>query len=202
MVMAYEEAYKSRFGFTMEDKQIIVATVSVEAIGSGDTVHHDAAAHVFADEPVTTPLEVVKMYCGNAWVDTPVFQRETLPAEWSVEGPALIVERTGTNVIEKGWCAYVSPLGNLLLKRSVPREGSQAVGTQCNPIMLEVFSNLFMSIAEQMGYALQNSALSVNIKERLDFSCAIFDHDQNLVSNAPHMAGALGVHVCISAKCV
>lgn len=109
-----------------------------------------------------------------------------------MDGPAIITEPTGTNVIEPGWRAEIVDYGNLMLRRVVPLKRAEAIGNEADPLMLEVFNNLFMSIAEQMGVTLQNTAYSVNIKERLDFSCAIFDSDGNLVANAPHVPVHLG----------
>ena len=129
---------------------------------------------------------------NNSFLSTPVYQRDEICSEQKIQGPALIVETTGTNVIEPGWQAEVTPLGNLILKRVDALPKMVAIGTDCDPVMLEIFNNLFMSIAEQMGYTLQNTALSVNVKERLDFSCAVFDSNGALIANAPHMPVHLG----------
>jgi 5-oxoprolinase (ATP-hydrolysing) len=124
--------------------------------------------------------------------DVPLYERDTLAAEAKVTGPAIITESTGTNVIEPGWSARIDSAGNLILDRTEARQGEHALGTEADPILLEVFNNLFMSIAEQMGATLKNTAYSVNIKERLDFSCALFDGEGNLVANAPHVPVHLG----------
>jgi len=189
MVDAYESAYRSRFGFTMPGKGVIAATISVEAIGLTfdlETTPHRGAEGDF------TPLSTVDAYMGGESVSAPVFRREAIPAGGTVDGPALITEATATTIVEPGWQAEMTDIGNLVLRRVVAREERMAIGTSCDPVMLEVFNNLFMSIAEQMGYTLQNTALSVNVKERLDFSCAIFDSGGSLIANAPHMPVHLG----------
>ncbi|MGC6452680.1 MAG: hydantoinase B/oxoprolinase family protein [Candidatus Puniceispirillaceae bacterium] len=189
MVEAYERAYRSRFGFTMSGKAVIAATISVEAIGL--TFDLETSPHVGA-EGGFAPLATVDAYMGGESVSAPVFRREAIPAGGTVDGPALITEATATTIVELGWQAEMTGIGNLVLRRVVAREERMAIGTSCDPVMLEVFNNLFMSIAEQMGYTLQNTALSVNVKERLDFSCAIFDATGSLIANAPHMPVHLG----------
>ena len=189
MVEAYERAYRSRFGFIMPGKGVIAATISVEAIGL--TFDLEASPHAGPDGDFV-PLATVDAYMGGAAVSAPVFRREAIPAGGTVDGPALITEATATTIVEPGWQAEMTGIGNLVLRRVVAREERVAIGTSCDPVMLEVFNNLFMSIAEQMGYTLQNTALSVNVKERLDFSCAIFDSGGSLIANAPHMPVHLG----------
>ena len=189
MVEAYQTAYRSRFGFIMPGKGVIAATISVEAIGL--TFDVEAGTHVAASDSFT-PLGTVDAYMGGAPVTAPVYRRESIPAGGTVDGPALITEATATTIVEPGWQAEMTEIGNLVLRRVVAREERMAIGTSCDPVMLEVFNNLFMSIAEQMGYTLQNTALSVNVKERLDFSCAIFDSTGSLIANAPHMPVHLG----------
>ncbi|MCH2555430.1 MAG: hydantoinase B/oxoprolinase family protein, partial [SAR116 cluster bacterium] len=151
----------------------------------------EAGTHVAASDSFT-PLSTVDAYMGGAPVTAPVYRRESIPAGGTVDGPALITEATATTIVEPGWQAEMTEIGNLVLRRVVAREERMAIGTSCDPVMLEVFNNLFMSIAEQMGYTLQNTALSVNVKERLDFSCAIFDSTGSLIANAPHMPVHLG----------
>ncbi len=138
------------------------------------------------------PRATVRMWSGGAWRDTPVYDRTDLGAGARIDGPAIIVEATGTNVIEPGWRAETTAAGDLVLRRVVPLERQAAIGTAVDPVMLEVFNNLFMSIAEQMGATLEKTSYSVNIKERLDFSCAVFDRGGNLIANAPHMPVHLG----------
>ena len=189
MTKAFEAAYQSRFGFLMPDKGLVAAMISVESIGR----NFDAESKVTA--PPNAPLEtldIVKCYMNDGFVDVPIYARDSIAAGQFIMGPALIAEPNGTNVIEPGWQAEMTKIGNLVVRRVEALVSRVAVGTSCDPVMLEVFNNLFMSIAEQMGYTLQNTALSVNVKERLDFSCAIFDPSGALIANAPHMPVHLG----------
>ena len=156
MVEAYQTAYRSRFGFIMPGKGVIAATISVEAIGL--TFDVEAGTHVAASDSFT-PLATVDAYMGGAPVTAPVYRRESIPAGGTVDGPALITEATATTIVEPGWQAEMTEIGNLVLRRVVAREERMAIGTSCDPVMLEVFNNLFMSIAEQMGYTLQNLSL-------------------------------------------
>jgi len=151
----------------------------------------DLSAIASATEEVLAIAETKVMFSGN-WQSTPVFNRDTLPAGWRITGPALITERTTITVIEPGWQAEITGERDLLLTRTTPRPVRLTIGTEADPVLLEVFNNLFMSIAEQMGLVLQNAAYSVNIKERLDFSCALFDAQGRLVANAPHIPVHLG----------
>ncbi|MEL0290691.1 MAG: hydantoinase B/oxoprolinase family protein, partial [Alphaproteobacteria bacterium] len=189
MQSAYDEAYQSRFGFLMPGKGLVAALVSVESIGHTFQLESD---QISAAPEAPQADDVITAYMADDFVDTPVYQREKIMAGQRVTGPALIIEPTGTNVIEPGWEAEMTPIGNLVVRRVVALQRQDAIGTDCDPVMLEVFNNLFMSIAEQMGYTLQNTALSVNVKERLDFSCAIFDATGALIANAPHMPVHLG----------
>jgi 5-oxoprolinase (ATP-hydrolysing) len=132
------------------------------------------------------------MYTGGRWHETPLYRREKLGSGDRIDGPAIIAEANATTVVEPGWRAEVTTLDHLVLERVVPRDKRVALGTAADPVMLEIFNNLYMSIAEQMGLRLQNTAYSVNIKERLDFSCALFDADGSLIANAPHMPVHLG----------
>ena len=145
-----------------------------------------------SEEFRTSPRATVQMWADGRWHDTPVHDRGDLAAGATVDGPAIIVEATGTNVIEPGWRAEMTAAGDLVLRRMVALRRQAAMGTDVDPVMLEVFNNLFMSIAEQMGATLEKTSYSVNIKERLDFSCAIFDRGGNLIANAPHMPVHLG----------
>jgi 5-oxoprolinase (ATP-hydrolysing) len=132
------------------------------------------------------------MFTSGRWHDAPLFLRERLAAGVAIDGPAIIAEANATTVVEPGWRARVTALDHLVLERTEPRERRVALGTEVDPVMLEIFNNLYMSIAEQMGLRLQNTAYSVNIKERLDFSCALFDAEGSLIANAPHMPVHLG----------
>jgi 5-oxoprolinase (ATP-hydrolysing) len=191
MLRAFEAAYRKQFSFLMPGKPLIVEAVSVEAFAAGEPVTERAAAPKSASgKPVASAT--VRMFTGGRWREAPLYRREDLAPGHAVDGPAIIAEANATTVIEPGWRAAVTPLDHLLLERAVPREARVALGTSADPVMLEIFNNLFMSVAEQMGLRLQNTACSVNIKERLDFSCALFDSGGNLIANAPHMPVHLG----------
>ena len=189
MTIAFEASYRARFGFLMPDKGLVAALISVESIGRNFDVEAMAPA---AGSDEAAPIDHVDCYMADHVTSTPVYERSEISAGQRIMGPALIIEDTGTNVIEPGWQAEMTAIGNLVVRRVVALPQRVAIGTDCDPVMLEVFNNLFMSIAEQMGYTLQNTALSVNVKERLDFSCAIFDPTGALIANAPHMPVHLG----------
>ncbi|MFL6798182.1 MAG: hydantoinase B/oxoprolinase family protein [Xanthobacteraceae bacterium] len=190
MRSAFESAHKSRFGFIDESKELVVEAISVEAIGGGAKFSEPAQQLTHA--PLPSPRAVSRFYSGGTWHDAAVYARDQLLAGHKVPGPSIIMEPHQTVVIEDGWLAEITAKNHLLLARVVPLQRQSAIGTQADPVMLEVFNNLFMSIAEQMGVSLQNTAYSVNIKERLDFSCAVFAADGSLVANAPHMPVHLG----------
>jgi len=188
---AFETAHRQRYGFVDEGKGLIVESLAVEAIGTTESAD-DA---VRTDSPRTSalsPRATVDTHMAGDRHATPIYHRDDLLPGDRVDGPAVILEPTGTNVIEPGWQASLTDRDHLVLRRVVALPQKLAVGTEVDPVMLEVFNNLFMSIAEQMGVTLQNTAHSVNIKERLDFSCAIFDSDAGLIANAPHMPVHLG----------
>ena len=186
----FEAAYRQRFAFLMPDRALVIESAVVEALGeSGQGASLAPPGHRAGP---LEPQARVRVFAAGAWHDTPLYRRERMIAGDTVDGPAVIAEATATTVIEPGWRAAMSARGDLVLERHEPRPRRVAVGTDADPVMLEIFNNLFMSIAEQMGYRLQNTAHSVNIKERLDFSCAVFDRDGNLVANAPHMPVHLG----------
>ena len=190
MQAAFEAAYRQRFAFLMQGRALVVEAVSVEALLAGDA----------ADEPVrqlhppraVPRRDTVRMYGDGAWHDAALVVREDLRPGDVIPGPAIIAESNATTVVEPGWEAVLTAMDHLLLERRVQRAVRHAAGTRADPILLEVFNNLFMNIAEQMGLQLQNTAYSVNIKERLDFSCALFDALGNLIANAPHMPVHLG----------
>ena len=188
---AFEDAHQRRFGFTSPATALVVETLSVEAIGHSDAgLEPDFESSASWGEPEALATVEVRM-AGRSRA-TPVFDREALAVGAEVKGPAIIREATGTTVVEPGWRAAVDPYRNLILDRIEALPTRRAIGTKADPVMLEVFNNLFMAVAEEMGFALQNTAYSVNIKERLDFSCALFDRDGNLIANAPHMPVHLG----------
>ncbi|MCE4061573.1 hydantoinase B/oxoprolinase family protein [Pandoraea sputorum] len=188
---AFEAAYRQRYSFLMDGAALIVEVASVEAIGLSDAPVDIAPLEV-RTSGAPQAIDRVKLYAAGTWHDAALFERDTLLAGDTLDGPAIVAEKSGTTVVEPGWQAQMTGQGNLVLTRVVPRETQRGLGTQADPVRLEIFNNLFMSIAEQMGLRLQNTAYSVNIKERLDFSCALFDRDGNLIANAPHMPVHLG----------
>ena len=187
---SFEAAYRQRFAFLMQGKALVVEAVSVESVIAGDAlVEPRHATH----EPRDVPRrETVRMYSGGQWHDAALVVREDLRPGDIIPGPAIIAEKNATTVVEPGWEANLTALDHLVLDRRAKRAIEFAAGTTVDPVLLEVFNNLFMNIAEQMGLQLQNTAYSVNIKERLDFSCALFDTAGNLIANAPHMPVHLG----------
>jgi 5-oxoprolinase (ATP-hydrolysing) len=190
IVAGFEAAYRQRFAFLMTGKVLVVEAVSVEVLLAGDVPSEQR----YAVQPVrdVPRRDTVRMYTEGAWHNAALVVREDLQAGDVVVGPAIVAEKNATTVIEPGWQARLTALDHLLLTRVQPRAVRYAVGTQVDPVLLEVFNNLFMNIAEQMGLQLQNTAHSVNIKERLDFSCALFDAQGHLIANAPHMPVHLG----------
>ncbi|MFD8603911.1 5-oxoprolinase [Streptomyces sp. TSRI0445] len=202
MAEAFAAAHRARFGFTM-DKPVVVETVSVEATGATDAT--GTADATDGSAPVTgsgsgpdphaaapPPADTVDLYAEGRWQRAPLHRRAGLHVGATVTGPAIIAEDDATTVVDPGWQAEAAPTGHLVLTRSTPRPERTAFGTRVDPVLLEVFNSLFMSIAEQMGVRLENTAHSVNIKERLDFSCALFDAEGNLIANAPHIPVHLG----------
>jgi 5-oxoprolinase (ATP-hydrolysing) len=221
MTAAFEAEYARRFAFLMPDKPVLVEAVSVEVTGVQQAhneaddplrsapINHERPGSVspggttvpspggtpsprtpLADPPGRT--ERVRMFANGVWAEVNLFERVRLSPGHAVDGPAIITEELATTVVEPGWQAVVTARGDLLMSRVTPRPDRADVGTHADPVMLEVFNNLFMSVAEQMGVRLQSTAHSVNIKERLDFSCALFDADGGLIANAPHMPVHLG----------
>ncbi len=187
----FADAHRRRFGFTLPDKAPIVEAAQVEIIGGGFDMD-EAAARPAPRGEALTPAAPVWLHLAGAERAAPFYRREDLRPGDRIVGPALLGETGATTVIEPGWQAEVGQRGDLVLTRHQPRPQRVAVGTAVDPIMLEVFNNLFMAIAEQMGVTLANTAHSVNIKERLDFSCALFDRDGQLIANAPHIPVHLG----------
>jgi len=190
VTQAFEAAYRQRFAFVMAGKRLVVEAVSVEAVVAGDA---PAEPRLDLHPPREVPRrDTVRMYTGSAWHDSALVVREDLRPGDVVAGPAIIAEKNATTVVEPGWVANLTEFDHLSLVRVEKRAAVFAAGTQVDPVLLEVFNNLFMNIAEQMGLQLQNTAHSVNIKERLDFSCALFDAQGHLIANAPHMPVHLG----------
>ncbi|HEX3210831.1 MAG TPA: hydantoinase/oxoprolinase family protein, partial [Geminicoccaceae bacterium] len=199
MVEAFEAEHRARYGFVVEGRSLVVEQVTVEAIGRMAEIDEPERPVVpRAAEDQLRPVDEVVMVTARAphqppeSFATPVFERRQLRPGDQLRGPVIIVEATTTVVVEPGWQAELTPRDHLVLTRIEPLARQAPVGTKSDPILLEVFNNLFMSIAEQMGVTLQNTAYSVNMKERLDFSCALFDRAGMLIANAPHMPVHLG----------
>jgi 5-oxoprolinase (ATP-hydrolysing) len=222
MRAAFETMHRQRFGFVSPEKRVVIAALEVEAAGGGAAAspsphasptspqtpsawgegrcegqpHTPTSAQVAAPHPNPLPVkngerQLARFYSGRAWHEAPVIRREALRIGQRLAGPALVIEPHQTVVVEPGWSLEVSQRDDLVLRRTTPRK-REILGKTADPVLLEVFNNLYMSIAEQMGEALRNTAQSVNIKERLDFSCAVFDTAGELVANAPHMPVHLG----------
>jgi 5-oxoprolinase (ATP-hydrolysing) len=190
MQRAFEKAHKARFGFIDRAKQMVIEAVSVEAVGGGAKFAEKKQRRSAAKLP--SPTRKTRFFSQGEWHKANVFTREQLKPGAKIKGAAIIIEPHQTVVVEPGWQAELTAKNHLVLTRAKKLKRSFAIGTHADPVMLEVFNNLFMSIAEQMGVSLQNTAYSVNIKERLDFSCAVFASDGTLVANAPHMPVHLG----------
>ena len=186
----FEASHKAQFGFVYEDKPMVVEAVGLEGAdatqrGRGEKIQLSKTSRQSLPRPG-------ELFTEGAWRDAGIFRRERLKPGNRIAGPALVIESHQTIVVEPGWQAEITAKDHVLLRRVEKKRRRAALGTEADPVMLEVFNNLFMSIAEQMGVTLQNTAYSVNIKERLDFSCAVFDRDGALVANAPHMPVHLG----------
>jgi 5-oxoprolinase (ATP-hydrolysing) len=186
----FEIAHKARFGFIEPANDLVIEAINVEAVGG-------AARFAESAEPVSSveapkSERATRFFSNGAWRTAGVFRRENLALGAQVDGPALIIEPHQTIVVEEGWRAQITQKNHVVLQRVAALPRREAIGAKADPVMLEIFNNLFMSIAEQMGVTLQNTAYSVNIKERLDFSCAVFDRRGRLVANAPHMPVHLG----------
>jgi 5-oxoprolinase (ATP-hydrolysing) len=208
----FERAYRRRFAFLILEAGLVIEAVSVECVGDSElesgasrefgrgAERPGSARAALAAQAASRPPRAAKdapMYCfadeaPAGWRRARLREADRLLAGDSLEGPAIIAERNSTIVVEPGWRARATDAGHLELSRVRPRAAAAAPGTRADPVMLEVFNNLFMNIAEQMGLRLQNTAHSVNIKERLDFSCALFDASGALIANAPHMPVHLG----------
>ncbi len=196
MQRAFEAQYQQRFSFLMPGRELVAEAVSVEAIGSSgviDSPKNDSPQNVTPDTLTTAvPVAHANMTSSGTTHRAPVYERDHLAIGQTIDGPAIIAEKNATTIVEPEWRLTVTAQNHLVLTRICERKVRHAIGTEVDPVMLEVFNNLFMSIAEQMGLRLQQTAYSVNIKERLDFSCALFDARGNLIANAPHMPVHLG----------
>ena len=196
LTAAFLDQYRIRYGFLMPQRRLVIESISAEAVGTTHSVDPGRSGFSPTSGPDVSRAEARpttrRVFFGEQWHETPFVERDVLRPADTVDGPAVILERNTTIVVEPGWRAEVTALNHLLLRRVEPLQRASAIGTRVDPVLLEVFNNLFMSIAEQMGVTLANTATSVNIKERLDFSCALFDTQGNLIANAPHMPVHLG----------
>jgi 5-oxoprolinase (ATP-hydrolysing) len=191
MVAQFEAEYRKRYSFLMPGRALVAESAAVEAIGAPDAQDDAPGTDVRADAP-PEPVDWVRMHTGGKPHHAPVFLRDRLSRGHRIQGPAIIAENNSTTVIEPGWRAEITRLDHVMMERTEAVSRAAAIGTRVDPVRLEVFNNLYMSIAEQMGLRLANTAHSVNIKERLDFSCAVFDRHGQLIANAPHMPVHLG----------
>ena len=195
MVAAFEAAHRRLFGFVTPEAGLVADTLLAECAAAGETLAEPA----LAPAPLPAPLGRVALFAEGAHHDAPVYERAALGAGARIAGPAILKEALATTVVEPGWEAEITARDHCLLRRVAPRAAARAVpGTQADPVRLELFANMFMAVAEQAGAVLRNTARSVNIKERLDFSCALFDEAGNLIANAPHVPvhlGAMGASV-------
>jgi 5-oxoprolinase (ATP-hydrolysing) len=189
MRAAFDAAYRRRFAFTMPETPLVAESLTVEIIGASEG---DAATlEPPAAKAVGAPALTAETYMAGAPRETPIYDRAALTPGQRISGPAVVFDQASTTVLEPGWSAVLRPAGELVLTRAEAKAARPA-SAEADPVTLEIFNNLFMSVAEQMGVALQNTAYSVNIKERLDFSCALFDASGALIANAPHMPVHLG----------
>ena len=187
---SFEIEHKKRFGFYVKDRKILIEMLTVEAVGTSSE-NYDFSN---IENPSTDAIAIdnKEMIVNGLKISIPIYQRSNLKVEQIISGPAIISEPTGTNIIDEGWSANLDKFYNLILNRTEKKLNQKSIGTSVDMVMLEVFNNLFMNIAEQMGATLANTAYSVNIKERYDFSCALFNASGALVANAPHVPVHLG----------
>ncbi|MEP7327995.1 MAG: hydantoinase B/oxoprolinase family protein [Betaproteobacteria bacterium] len=191
LVAEFERRYRQQYGFLMPGKALVIEAAAVEAIGKTQSAADEVP--VFAPRAgALKPLRAHRVYTEGGFRDAQIFERTAMRPGDAIDGPAVIREQNATTVIEPGWRATLTSRDHIVLERVEAARRVHAIGTTADPVLLEVFNNLFMAIAEQMGVTLANTAYSVNIKERLDFSCAIFDRDGHLIANAPHMPVHLG----------
>jgi len=190
MIKSFEKEHKKRFGFFVEGREIFIEMLTVEAISNNFETQD--FSRIYGPTEISKPVSYQNMFVDDLETSVPIYERDKLKINQTIVGPAIISEATGTNIIEKGWSGSLDKYYNLILSRVEEKKKDFSVGTSVDSVMLEVFNNLFMNIAEQMGATLANTAFSVNIKERLDFSCALFDEEGSLVANAPHVPVHLG----------
>ncbi len=192
MRTAFTEAHRQQFGFVMDDRHLMVEAGVVEAVGRARALDEEQELESQASSAARPTAKLETFMTGQVCADTLVYQRSRLEPGHQLDGPAIVIETNATTVVEPGWQVSVNSRGHLILKRVQALPDRTSIGSQADPVMLEVFNNLFMAIAEHMGAALQKTAWSANIKERLDFSCALFDRSGQLVANAPHVPVHLG----------
>ena len=188
---AFEAAHRARFGFVTPGRALVAELVAVEATAPGEPIQEPTLPPRSEGAPAV--LETVAVWTQGARHSKPIYDRTALLAGDRLPGPALIREANATTMVEPAWTATVTAQNHMLLRRTTPLVERAAPGTAAaDPVLLELFNNLFMAVAEQTGAVLQNTAQSVNIKERLDFSCALFDAASNLIADAPHVPVHLG----------
>jgi len=187
---SFEIEHKKRFGFYVKDRKILIEMLTVEAVGKSSENYDFSNIESPSSDAIA--IDNKEMIVNGLKTNVPIYQRSNLKVEQIISGPAIISEPTGTNIIDEGWSANLDKFHNLILNRTEKKINKKSIGTSVDMVMLEVFNNLFMNIAEQMGATLANTAYSVNIKERYDFSCALFNASGALVANAPHVPVHLG----------
>ncbi|WP_294290260.1 hydantoinase B/oxoprolinase family protein [uncultured Sphingomonas sp.] len=190
MRAAFEAAHHARFGFVSPDRDILIESVLVEAIVAGEPVTPPALPPRAG--PTPPPIAHVAIWTGAAEHTAPVHDRAELRPGDRITGPALIREAIATTMVEPGWALAVGTGGELVLTHESAAAHETRDPTRVDPVQLELFNTRFMGIAERMGVVLRNTASSVNMKERLDFSCALFDAQGRLIANAPHVPVHLG----------
>ena len=189
MIKHFENLHLQHFGFVSPKQKLIIETLSVEVTGFSNNLVSHANTNEEAKLAAPVPTQI---FCEGSWHNATILRRQHLAKNTFTYGPAIIADKTGTIIVEPGWRAQITNRNSIIITRYIPRPKFESVRTKVDPVMLEIFNNLFMSIAEQMGATLENTAYSINIKERLDFSCALFDQNGNLIANAPHMPVHLG----------
>ena len=186
---AFEKLHKEQFGFIMPEAKLVMELLEIESFGG-------SASDIESPLPLSTAslksIRSSKFFSSGEWLDAKIYNRSDMKPGHQVLSPAIIVEEIGTIIVEPGWSATVNKYGHIILSKDIATQEKQLISKEADPVMLEVFNNLFMSIAEQMGVRLQKTARSTNIKERLDFSCAVFDNEGQLIANAPHTPVHLG----------
>jgi 5-oxoprolinase (ATP-hydrolysing) len=190
MKQEFEQSHQRQFGFTAPDKDIIVEVIGVTSSGGSEAPAEQASLTKINSDAIA--IDHKQMYSAGRWHNTPIYKVEDLQFGHTIVGPAIVVEPTGTIIIEANWQVEVSKYRHLIVSKLATVKLAEQDPNHCDPVTLEIFNNLFMSIAEQMGIVLRNTSQSVNVKERLDFSCAIFDSNGNLIANAPHVPVHLG----------